>query len=215
MPEDTSKEAEKENPSAEVKEVLDKLAAKVDAFETTLKGLQEKEATPPAPKEPTPDPKEPSEMTEREQAMSKRVAELEEKLTITETREREGKLRLAVREAAEASGVRKEELPFFVESAMTAFLFDEGNQLALKASDGNALRVAKNGEMVNAPVKDYFNRIKGERPYIFEDTQKTNDKKSYPVSGDGGLKRSSMSTKEKAAYITERGQDAFLALPRE
>ena len=30
-------EKEKENPSAEVKEVLDKLAAKVFAFETTLK----------------------------------------------------------------------------------------------------------------------------------------------------------------------------------
>lgn len=108
--------------------------------------------------------------------------------------------------AASDAGVHK----FAMEDAMLAAsrdfeLDDEGNPVAKEG------RFGKNGQPLT--LSEWFGEMKETRPHWFPATASGSGAGHGQGSGGNASNRSKMSSKDKSAYITKHGKDAYLALP--
>lgn len=95
--------------------------------------------------------------------------------------------------------------------------FDENGNVFFKATDGTTLR---NNDGTPMSLKDRYNSIREseEFGFLFKTKRTKSGSGMNPANGkataQSGLTRSSMSHSEKAVYIKQHGQEAYLKLPK-
>ncbi|MEJ5176956.1 hypothetical protein [Erwinia sp. MYb416] len=118
----------------------------------------------------------------------------------------------AIRAAAAKAGALAEASDDLILRAKGAFqLNDEGEAVAVDAN-GDVL-FGKDGKTPLTPL-EWAESLKETAPHLFPRAEGTGAGGHKSGSGGGSLKRSEMTSTDKAAYIRKHGQQAFLQLPK-
>lgn len=118
----------------------------------------------------------------------------------------------AIRAAAAKAGALAEASDDLILRAKGAFqLNDEGEAVAVDAN-GDVL-FGKDGKTPLTPL-EWAESLKETAPHLFPRAEGTGAGGHKSGSGGGSLKRSEMTSTDKAAYIHKHGQQAFLQLPK-
>lgn len=118
----------------------------------------------------------------------------------------------AIRGAAAKAGALAEASDDLILRAKGAFqLNDEGEAVAVDAN-GDVL-FGKDGKTPLTPL-EWAESLKETAPHLFPRAEGTGAGGHKQGGGGGSLKRSEMTSTDKAAYIRKHGQQAFLQLPK-
>lgn len=90
-------------------------------------------------------------------------------------------------------------------------LNDDGEAVAVDG-DGNPV-LGKDGKTPLSPA-EWVESLKETAPHLFQAGEGTGAGGHKPVGGAGAMKRSEMTSDQKAAYIRTHGQHAYLKLPK-
>ncbi|HBS7726884.1 hypothetical protein AAHX75_14410 [Klebsiella pneumoniae] len=118
----------------------------------------------------------------------------------------------AIRNAALKAGALPEASDDLILRAKGTFqLNDEGEAVAVDAN-GDVL-FGKDGKTPLTPV-EWAESLKETAPHLFPRAEGSGAGGHKPGGGGGSLKRSEMSSSDKADYIRKHGQQAYLKLPK-
>ncbi|HBX6198209.1 TPA: hypothetical protein MH639_16660 [Klebsiella pneumoniae] len=118
----------------------------------------------------------------------------------------------AIRSAAFKAGALPEASDDLILRAKGTFqLNDEGEAVAVDAN-GDVL-FGKDGKTPLTPV-EWAESLKETAPHLFPRAEGSGAGGHKPGGGGGSLKRSEMSSSDKADYIRKHGQQAYLKLPK-
>lgn len=118
----------------------------------------------------------------------------------------------AIRSAALKAGALPEASDDLILRAKGTFrLNDEGEAVAVDAN-GDVL-FGKDGKTPLTPV-EWAESLKETAPHLFPRAEGSGAGGHKPAGGGGSLKRSEMSSSDKADYIRKHGQQAYLKLPK-
>jgi hypothetical protein len=118
----------------------------------------------------------------------------------------------AIRSAALKAGALPEASDDLILRAKGTFqLNDEGEAVAVDAN-GDVL-FGKDGKTPLTPV-EWAESLKETAPHLFPRAEGSGAGGHKPGGGGGSLKRSEMSSSDKADYIRKHGQQAYLKLPK-
>lgn len=118
----------------------------------------------------------------------------------------------AIREAGTKAGALSTAADDLILRARGTFkVNDEGEAVAVD-TDGNAI-LGKDGKTPLSPI-EWAESLKDTAPHLFPAAEGTGGGGHKPGGGGANLKRSEMTSQEKADYTRKHGTQAFLKLPK-